>query len=64
VLDHDVTLPSGETVHNPMRVLANGDGSEVVFTLYRRPAVSDAEYEADAAAVAADLERLKALLEA
>jgi uncharacterized membrane protein len=64
VLDHDVTLPSGETVHNPMRVLANGDGSEVVFTLYRRPGVSDAEYEADAAAVAADLERLKALLEA
>jgi hypothetical protein len=63
VLDHDVTLPSGETVHNPMRVLANGDGSEVVFTLYRRPGVSGGEYEADAATVVADLRRLKELLE-
>lgn len=26
ILDHDVTLPSGETVHNPMRVIADGDG--------------------------------------
>ena len=33
VLDHDVTLPSGETVHNPMRVIPDGDGCEVVFTL-------------------------------
>jgi hypothetical protein len=37
VLDHDVTLPSGLTVYNPMRVFPNNDGSEVVFTLYRRP---------------------------
>ena len=63
VLDHDVTLPSGETVHNPMRVLANEEGSEVVFTLYRRPGMSDAEYEADAATVVADLQQLKELLE-
>src|ERR1700761_4509016 len=33
VLDHEVTLPSGDVVHNPMRVLADGVGSEVVFTL-------------------------------
>ena len=26
VLDHDVVLPSGETVHNPMSVVANGGG--------------------------------------
>ncbi|MEV6492133.1 SRPBCC family protein, partial [Actinoplanes sp. NPDC051633] len=32
VLDHDVTLPTGETVHNSFRVIADGDGSEVVFT--------------------------------
>ncbi len=30
VLDHDVTLPSGETVYNPMRVIADGTGCEVV----------------------------------
>ena len=40
VLDHDVTLPSGETIHNPMRVIRDGDRSEVVFTL-RRPSEHD-----------------------
>ena len=63
VLDHDVTLPSGEVVYNPMRVIAGGSGCEVVFTLRRRPGMSDAEFGADAAAVAADLGRLKRVLE-
>ncbi|SEO80077.1 SRPBCC family protein [Actinacidiphila rubida] len=63
VLDHDVTLPSGETVHNPMRVLADPPGSEVVFTLRRRPDVSDEDFARDAAAVTADLATLKRLLE-
>ena len=27
VLDHDVTLPSGETVYNPLRVIRDGDGA-------------------------------------
>jgi hypothetical protein len=36
VLDHDVTLPSGVTVRNPMRVLPSARGSEVVFTLFHR----------------------------
>jgi hypothetical protein len=61
VMDHDVTMPSGEIVHNPLRVLKNSKGSEVVFTLYRRPGVSDQEFEADAKAVAKDLETLKAV---
>lgn len=64
VLDHDVVLESGESFHNPMRVVANGGGSEVVFTLYRRPGVSDEDFAADARAVAADLAALKALAEA
>ncbi|MFE3828404.1 SRPBCC family protein [Streptomyces sp. NPDC059092] len=63
VLDHDVTLPSGETVHNPVRVIADGAGSEVVFTLRRQPEVSEAEFERDADMVAADLTRLKDLME-
>ncbi|MFD3733066.1 SRPBCC family protein [Streptomyces sp. NPDC058632] len=63
VLDHDVTLPSGETVHNPVRVLVDGSGSEVVFTLRRQPGTSDAAFERDARMVAADLARLKELLE-
>lgn len=63
VLDHVVVLPSGQAVYNPMRVVANGAGSEVIFTLFRRPEVADAELAADAAAVARDLAALKALLE-
>ena len=63
VLDHDVTLPSGEVVYNPMRVIPDGHGCEVVFTLRRRPGMSDAEFSADTAAVAADLARLRRNLE-
>jgi hypothetical protein len=63
VLDHYVTLPSGETFHNPMRVIADGDGCEVLFTVRRLPGVSDEEFARDADAVAADLARLKRVLE-
>lgn len=62
VLDHGVTLPSGETVTNPLRVLPHPDGAEVVFTL-RQLTPDDAAFEADAAMVEADLRRLKDLLE-
>jgi hypothetical protein len=64
ILDHVVTLPSEETVYNPMRVIAHGVDSEVVFTLRRAPGVSDADFEADRSAVTADLATLKRLLEA
>ncbi|QDT55999.1 Polyketide cyclase / dehydrase and lipid transport [Caulifigura coniformis] len=63
VLDHDVTLESGVTVHNPMRVLRRGDASEFVFTLFRQPGMSDDDFERDRAAVAADLQTLKRLLD-
>jgi hypothetical protein len=62
VLDHDVTLPSGETVHNPVRVIPNGDGCDVVFTVHRRTGVSSAEFSADTDAVAADLATLRDLM--
>lgn len=63
VLDHDVTLPSGEVVYNPMRVIADGEGCEIVFTLRRRAGMSDTQFASDAAAVVADLARLKDVLE-
>jgi hypothetical protein len=62
-MDHDVTLDSGITVHNPMRVVPNGEGSEFTFTLIRQPGMSDAQFAADAVAVEKDLQALKALLE-
>lgn len=63
VLDHYVTMPSGEVVYNPMRVIADERACEVVFTLRRPPGVSDEDFRADADAVAADLARLKQVLE-
>gem|GEM_PF-69424 len=63
VLDHDVTLSSRTKFYNPMRVFPNNDGSELVFTVYRRPDVSDQEFAADAKAVEKDLAKLKTLLE-
>ena len=63
VLDHDVALPAGDTVRNPMRVVPNGDGCDVVFTVRRRPGMSEADFAVDVDAVTADLARLRALLE-
>ncbi|MBP2705051.1 SRPBCC family protein [Microbispora sp. RL4-1S] len=64
VLDHNVTLPSGAVVYNPMRVIPDGDGCEVVFTLRRLPDMSDEDFARDAGLVQADLTRLKRVLEA
>lgn len=63
VLDHVVTLPSGEGVYNPLRVIPDGDGCEVVFTVRRRPGMSAEEFARDAAAVTADLDTLRRVLE-
>jgi hypothetical protein len=62
ILDHWVTLATGERFYNPMRVIADGEGCELVFTLRRQPGASDAEFDRDAHAVAADLAALKRLL--
>jgi hypothetical protein len=63
VLDHAVTLPSGEVFYNPMRVCPNQAGSEIIFTVYRRPQATDPEFAKDVNAVTRDLETLKTLLE-
>ena len=63
VLDHEVTLPSGEVIYNPMRLIPDGGGCEAVFTLRRQPGMSDQEFASDAEAVAADLARLKKIVE-
>lgn len=62
VLDHDVELPDGR-FHNPMRVIPNGTGSEVLFTLLQLPGVTDEQFAADMHTVRADLLQLKKVLE-
>lgn len=64
VLDHEVLTPSGETVHVPLRAVADGDAAcDVVFTLRRAPGMSDADLARDAALVRGDLDRLRQVLE-
>ena len=63
VLDHYVTVPSGEELYMPMRVVANGGGSELLFTLFRLPEMTDEQFAADADLVQRDMETLKELLE-
>jgi len=66
VLDHVVLMPSGEQVYNPMRIVPAGvnvDRCEVLFTVRRRDGMTAEEFDADAAAVAADLATLKGLIE-
>jgi hypothetical protein len=63
VVDHYVTLRPGVEIYIPMRVIANGSGSEVLFTLFRLPGVTDETFARDAEWVTRDLRALKALLE-
>lgn len=64
VLDHVVTLPNGHSQNNPMRVLANGEGSELMFTVFQAEGMSDEAFVKDVQAVTRDLKTIKALLEA
>ncbi|MDF1624188.1 MAG: SRPBCC family protein [Pseudohongiella nitratireducens] len=63
VMDHDVELDSGVVVHNPMRVVPNGEGSEFIFTLIRQPEMSDEAFSEDKQTVENDLVALKKILE-
>ncbi|EJE50387.1 Polyketide cyclase / dehydrase and lipid transport [Acidovorax sp. CF316] len=64
VLDHDVTLPDGTTVHNAFRVTpCGGHGSLLSFVVLRFEGVGQANFEADVAHVRKDLAALQQLLE-
>ena len=64
VLDHWVSPPSGAQIYIPLRVVKNGSGCELVFTLFRQPGMDQARFEADAQWVMRDLKAAKQLLEA
>jgi len=64
VLDHAVFRESETPFTVPMRVVANGaDGAEVIYTLYQRPGMTDAQFESETEWVRADFLTLKTLLE-
>ena len=64
VADHYVTVKPGVEVYVPIRVIANGSGSEVLVTLFQQPDMTEAMYADDARLVERDLRTLKEVLEA
>lgn len=62
VPDHDI-LSDAERLRVPMRVLANDEGSELVFSLCRLSGMSDEDFQADEGMVRQDLAALKGLLQ-
>ena len=63
VADHWVFLPAGQMISIPLRVIANGSGSEVTLTLFRLPEMDDATFARDADWVRRDLAKLKEVVE-
>jgi hypothetical protein len=63
VLDHTVSPAPGVEVVVPMRVVPNGSGSEVLFTLFQLPSMSEEQFAEDARLVERDLAALKRVME-
>lgn len=63
ILDHYVTVAPGQEIHVPMRVIPNGSGSQVLFTLFRQAGMTDQRFADDRAMVERDLQTLKRVLE-
>lgn len=61
VMDHWVDLGEGRIVYVPLRIIANGSGSEVMLTLFQQPDMNSEKFADDAAWVKRDLEALKTI---
>ena len=63
VLDHWVRVDGQPEIYIPMRLIANGNSTEVELVLFRQPGMSDADFDRDTGLVKRDLSVLKTLLE-
>jgi hypothetical protein len=59
VMDQHVETGDGLEVHIPLRVIANGDGAEVMLTLFRLPGMTNETFARDAKWITRDLRALK-----
>lgn len=64
VLDHAVFVPGEQAVFMPMRVVANGEGSELIFTFFARDGMDEEQFASVIEWITVDLMSLKSLLEA
>ena len=63
ICDLSITTPDGQVIECPMRVVRDGTGSEVVFTLPADAIAGPERREQLGAAIAADLNRLRRAIE-
>ena len=63
IMDHSVRIAAGNEVYNSMRVVPHRAGAVVLFTVFRRPEMTDEQFAQDTAAVERDLRTLKQVLE-
>ena len=63
VLDHAVFGEGQEPAMRRMRVVPNGEGSELIYTMFKRDELSAEQFASDAEWTATELEVLKTYLE-
>lgn len=63
VMDHYVDTGDGNEIYVPLRVVENGEGAEVILTLFRLPSMDDERFAADIKLINRDLKALKVLIE-
>lgn len=63
IIDHEVVIPGGKTFYNPLRVIRNESGSEIIFTLFRQEEMTDTDFKKDGEMILSDLKKLKSILE-
>ena len=64
VLDHAWYREGDEPLMMPMRVIANGTGTDLTFLFFRRPHMTDQEFASTTEWITVDFLVLKGLLEA
>lgn len=62
IMDHYVDTGLSKEIFVPMRIVANGAGSQVLITLFRQPLLSDERFAQELEMVKQDLQTLHTLL--
>jgi hypothetical protein len=64
VLDHTLVVPGGEILFAPMRIVANDEASELIFTFFQRADTDDAQFNSNLEWIRVDLLSLVSVVEA
>lgn len=64
ILDHALFVPGGEILFSPMRIVANDEASELIFTFFQRADTDDAQFDSTLEWIRVDLLSLVSVVEA